>query len=913
MDPTQWSSGFTGTPTLSISPAPRSTSRNSRNSRNSPAPAQPYTMASSSYPPTYGFTDPTVPNQSTPNPHQPSASGSPVPMSTTAHPQSNHTGYLAASSPVMQTPAMGFPTFRYAANPGIKDRFGIAGQAESQQQQALQAQYQQHLYQQQQFQQQYEQNQYQKQLYQQYQQQRQQQQYQQQRQQQAQPLHQASALVGTVNQQLLTVPQQQRHQQLQQFSSPIPPPTAANQQQYLQPQLLAAASPNQINSQISQQHNFTSNETSAPAAPAAVSPSTTVFTTAAPVADAPVTDSPAISSPSTGAVPAPTTTTTTAAAQQQQQQQQHHQNQPHHQPTDHINLNPNLMPPPAPLIEPHPLSKSVASLVLLHHPLPQRAVAQLSMTTASSLLRLFADFEYRDLSADHHHQHRPSDVAQLTPTTRAWLAAHLRELNAARRVSAARLCARWQRCVRERCVRVRVAGSRTGGKVEWVPQEGPEVPGGSEWELKMLDWEAREALGRVERLSEEDRRKGRAFVMPLIRPGWEFLQLRQVRGPSAKEWEDFVVDDVGELRRQRESREKEEREREERRVAGEDEDGGSGDDGGGGDDEVRVVGSRVLSDEEMRAVAAQRGARAARQSASTKNVAAASSKPKKASLKSAAQKKTQGRKKSAAAKAKEKSSKRVEFSHVAENAGQTNVTAPIQSAPQVADYPPIYGEAPQSTNQDTSVATADASNTPTAQVSDYPPIYGEVPQNTNQDTSVATAAAASNTPTAQVSDYPPIFADDTTPSGLPDYPPIHATSTASPVVSNHGPTHATDNTTVGESAISPSTQPSPTATGASNAQPPFIGTSIDPPSIGESLGSGTNDATEISSGASGSALLGNQTSADPDSHNGGGGGGDDGNVEAEGTIPPHVDGVSKSNNHGDNDELYDLFKGLGDE
>ncbi|KAL1628533.1 hypothetical protein SLS56_005878 [Neofusicoccum ribis] len=140
----------------------------------------------------------------------------------------------------------------------------------------------------------------------------------------------------------------------------------------------------------------------------------------------------------------------------------------------------------------------------------------------ASLARLFLDFEYRDLSATDY------AIPDIHPAQRAWLAAHLRALNAARRESGARLVAHWQRLVRE----------RGGGG------EGDGVPGGREEELRRLDWVAREVYGRC----------ADGTRLPVL--VWEYVQLRQVRGPSAKEWEDFVVDAVGEVWRMKERRER---------------------------------------------------------------------------------------------------------------------------------------------------------------------------------------------------------------------------------------------------------------------------------------------------------------------------------------------------------------------
>ncbi|EOD47431.1 hypothetical protein UCRNP2_5831 [Neofusicoccum parvum UCRNP2] len=121
---------------------------------------------------------------------------------------------------------------------------------------------------------------------------------------------------------------------------------------------------------------------------------------------------------------------------------------------------------------PHPLSPSLADLKLIAHPIPPTLLPHLSLTTSSSLARLFLDFEYRDLSATDY------AIPDIHPAQRAWLAAHLRALNAARRESGVRLVAHWQRLVREGV------------------EDGEGVPGGREEELRRLDWVAREVYGR---------------------------------------------------------------------------------------------------------------------------------------------------------------------------------------------------------------------------------------------------------------------------------------------------------------------------------------------------------------------------------------------------------------------------------
>ncbi|KAL0259017.1 hypothetical protein SLS55_006522 [Diplodia seriata] len=853
-----------------------------------------------SYPPSHGFSDSSVRSPSGPNSSQQSVSAHSVTTPMASHPQIDYADYHTASAPVLRTPAMGFPTLSYnenqiqAARLEAQSRYGIHVQAATQQQHALKAQYQQQLEQQREDEQRQYHKQHQSQLY--------------QRRKQREQLQceQLQREQLQRSQQFLTVPGQQRHRQQQQF----PPATVAEQQQNLQLQT-PVMSPNQANSPINQQQNNGYQNFHQQEPPQTLQqhniqqrglqqnlqqqsiqrhntvqqhnlhqpgiqpqnihqPNPQQLPTIHQHNHRTINQSPApATAPTSAATPTATATATatpfpTAAPTAPPQPLSNNNN------TNILNINPTLPPLPPLLIEPHPLSKSIDNLILLHHPLVPRAVDRLSMTTASSLLRLCADFEYRDLSAD--------CAVALTPATRAWLAAHLRELNAARRESARRLYERWQRCVQERAARC--YNVRTG-EVDWVQQEEVEVPGGTERELRMLDWEAREAMGRIEIPQD-----GRIVVFPLIRPGWELLQLRQVRGPSAKEWEDFVVDDVGELRRQKENREKEEREqreREEEALAG-----GQGDD----DDEVTIVGSRVLSEDEMRAVAAQRSAKPAKQPPA-KNIAAASAKPKKVSLKAMAQKKTHGRKKSATAKAKggmPKPSVSAEANNVASNVNQSN-TAPAQSAPQISDYPPIHSEAPQNTNQNISVAapTIDLTTTvrspPAAQVSEYGPIY------------------ATDTATSGVPNYGPIYGTSTAASGASDYPPIHDTNTSAAQVSDYGPIYATGSTAEA-STTSPSIQPNTTAT-VSNIPPP-TGT-IDFSEIDRFLGLGMgglpgNAATDTSSQVS--SALQNQPS-ELGSHN-------DGDVAA-GQMMAQMDGVFEPNFGEDDHELDDLFEGEIDE
>lgn len=469
-----------------------------------------------------------------------------------------------------------------------------------------------------------------------------------------------------------------------------------------------------------------------------------------------------------------------------------------------ISLDSGDLPPIPPLIEPHPLTKNFEDLRVLLHPIPMPVVERLSMTTASSLMRLCLDFEYRDLSADY--------PIALQLETKAWLMRYLRDLNAARRKSGLRLCRQWQKRLHQH---TRV--NPKTGLYEYVPDE-VEVAGGTEKELKMLDHEAREELGNTLALFEENKQ----VLIPLIHPDWKFLQLRQNRGPSAKEWEDIVVDDIGELRRLKENAEREQREQE---------DAWSTQVNGNGD--VAIVGSRMLSDEEMRMVAEQKAAGTAGSSQKhrrkpSKNIAAGSATPKKSPVKPKGQRKQHGRKKSLVA-AKDK----VTSQSSTPEADSLHQTAPIP------DYPDDYGTGNMAAQRDkysqmpvaaspatgasavashnnAATAALPSNNTsaqPTLQLPDYPDIYGPAIQTTNQNNATAagpntftpSVTTTTTTPATAMPDYPPIYTTEgtnqhnaaaaagpntsavtttnTSALALPDYPPMYATESATETAS----------------------------------------------------------------------------------------------------------------------------------
>ncbi|KAB2576724.1 hypothetical protein DBV05_g4724 [Lasiodiplodia theobromae] len=713
------------------------------------------------------------PNPGFANSYQQQAAGRSTPMPVMSQPQSNNAGYLAPSAPHTQTPAMGYPTLRYHSMQADNARVGAVNnvalpiQAQNQQLRRFQAQQQQQLQQ----------------------------------------------FLQWQKKQFATALQQQTllQQQKQQF----PQPNIQQQQQYRQSQT-PAAFPNQSvpqtyynnsqSNQVSQNNHVGQNNQ--------VSNNNQV----------------GYNNNQAG--------NSNNQAGETNNQVSYNNNQasdiinqasnPAPVAKVDISLDPGNLPPIPPLIEPHPLTKNFEDLRVLLHPIPTHVIERLSTTTASSLMRLCLDFEYRDLSADY--------PIALQLETKAWLMRYLRDLNAARRTSGVRLCRHWQKRLYEH----HRQNPKTG-LYEHVPDE-VEVAGGTEKELKMLDHEAREVLGNTLALFEENKK----VLIPLVHPDWKFLQLRQNRGPSAKEWEDFVVDDIGDLRRMKENAEREQREQED---AWNNQANGYGD--------VAIVGSRILSGEEVRMVAEQRTAVAAGPSSkhkrkpSSKNIASGSATPKKSSMKPKGQQKQNGRKKSLVA-AKDKvtsqsstpeadnlqltssppplpdypddygtgnmATQRDKYSqipvaaspapsasvvashnHAAMAALPSNNTA-AQSASQLPDYPDIYAPAIQSTNQNTANAAGPNTPIPTVTITtpatampDYPPIYTTA--STNQHN---TAAAAGGPNTSAVT------TTNTSASASPDYPPMYATASATETAS-----------------ISPSIQPAVSEADATPAADPL--------------------------------------------------------------------------------------------
>ncbi|KAH7054304.1 hypothetical protein B0J12DRAFT_777836 [Macrophomina phaseolina] len=223
----------------------------------------------------------------------------------------------------------------------------------------------------------------------------------------------------------------------------------------------------------------------------------------------------------------------------------------------------------APLIEPHPLSPSFGGkFKLIHHPMSEKDISGLSMSTMSSLQRLFMDFEYRDLSADF--------MKTLVPSDAGYLRDYLHALNAARFESAKRLHKQWSAVVRARAERAACL-DENGDPVGWQP-DANEVLGGSYSEVCMLDREARRVV---------EQAPSNVGPLPLVQ--WDFVQLRQIRGPSSREWEEFVIDAVGDLRKVRDGIEKTAKQRQ--KTIDQDEDSE--------EDDLVITGSRVRSDAEI--------------------------------------------------------------------------------------------------------------------------------------------------------------------------------------------------------------------------------------------------------------------------------------------------------------------------
>lgn len=234
------------------------------------------------------------------------------------------------------------------------------------------------------------------------------------------------------------------------------------------------------------------------------------------------------------------------AQQQQQQQAPTHQRRPrrlepirHNLPRQSIPDQPPPPPPPPPtttttapaLFEPHPLTPpTINQVTLIAHPLPPTILPHLTTPTLSSLARLFLDFEYRDIATPNPHPHLPT---------------HLSALNAARRTSGTLLTTEWQRRVRAKADWCRAAGAA------WESEEDGDgaVPGGCERELRVLD----KGAGRVLDGMGVGERGG---IVVVGQRGAAGVQLRQVRGPSAREWEECVIDAVGEVWREGREREK---------------------------------------------------------------------------------------------------------------------------------------------------------------------------------------------------------------------------------------------------------------------------------------------------------------------------------------------------------------------
>ncbi|GME66347.1 hypothetical protein GTA08_BOTSDO01284 [Neofusicoccum parvum] len=475
--------------------------------------------------------------------------------------------------------------------------------------------------------------------------------------------------------------------------------------------------------------------------------------------------------------------------QQQNQQPQQQRQQPHH----HHHHPPTAAPtlPQPPLIEPHPLSPSLADLKLIAHPIPPTLLPHLSLTTSSSLARLFLDFEYRDLSATDY------AIPDIHPAQRAWLAAHLRALNAARRESGVRLVAHWQRLVREGV------------------EDGEGVPGGREEELRRLDWVAREVYGRC----------ADGTRLPVL--VWEYVQLRQVRGPSAKEWEDFVVDAVGEVWRM-----KERRERARRGV----ENGEEGEEEGRGAGEVSTVrvGGGVVGEAELKAAMKERHQRqrsvevvdvppagvskmrspprtagaAGRQRSSTVV------KPKPVKFAQSKTPKKRGGKKG--------SKGQVMFQ--APLAGSSgSAINPIAVDSDLPDYPDDYGSGNMVAVTDKySIAaysssgpdrTVTAQNT-AGQILNYPETPDTKPteqflgsQNATATSTTVDHSSTTPAPAPQLLDYPPIFSTDAESTHATTQQNIAAPSTLNTNNSPHTPTNASPNFPEGYMNSSGSQQP----------------------------------------------------------------------------------------------------------
>lgn len=766
MDRPQWPPGSTSPPLQSVSPAALSNSPAST----SPTPAQPSTMAS--YPSSYAFPNPRFANS-----YQQQAAGRPTPMAVMSQPQSNNAGYLAPSAPHTQTPAMGYPTLRYNSLQADNDRIGavnnvaLPAQQQNQQFQRFQAFQQQQL---QQF-----------------------------------LLWQKKQFATALQQQ---TPQRQQQQQ-------FPQPNLQQQQQYLQSQT-PAAFPNQNVPQIycnnSNGQNSQSNQNNQVSQSNQVSENNQVSNNSNQVGhnNQVSNNNKHVSFNNQAGNSNNQVSYTSNQASHGNHQASYSNNQasiPALIAKLDVSLNSGDLPPIPPLVEPHPLTKNFEDLRVLLHPIPTHVIERLSMTTASSLMRLCLDFEYRDLSADY--------PIALQLETKAWLMRYLRDLNAARRTSGIRLCRHWHKRLYQH---TRV--NPQTGLYEYVPDE-VEVAGGTEKELKMLDYEAREELGSAQGLFEEIKK----VLIPLIHPDWKFLQLRQNRGPSAKEWEDVVVDDVGELRRLKENTEREHREQVD-----------AWNNQAHGNGEVAIVGSRMLSDEEMR-MAAQQRAWFAQQNAGfavgllpkhkrkpSKNIAAGSSTPKKSPVKPKGQRKQNGRKKSLVA-AKDK----VTSQSSTPEADSLQRTAPIP------DYPDDYGTGNMAAQRDkysqmpvaatgasvvashNNAATAalpsnNASAQPTPQLPDYPDIYGPAIQTTNQNSATAagpntfTPGVTTTAPATAVPDYPPIYTAENTnqhnaaAAGGPNTSAVTTTSASAP--SDYPPMYATGST-AGTASISPSIQP----------------------------------------------------------------------------------------------------------